>query len=269
MKNDPYCYFQGNLVKEEEVGLPLQSLGVTRGFGVFDFFRMRNGKFNFLEGHLDRFDRSQAFMDLSHRIPREEILEAIDTLTKKNRFKHAAFKLVLFGDGVDDDEVLRPFFYITHKDLTHYMPRPSTNLIVHEYVREYPEIKSVNYLTSHLLHRRRVQANAADILFHKNGSVSEGARSSIFIIKDGMLKTPAENILGSITRDQVLRLGKDLLPTRETGVLLDEVLTADEVFICGTLKEVMPVLTIEGRTIGNGRIGSYTKKIQSAFKSVL
>jgi len=264
-----YCYLNGEILQEKIAFLPINQLGATRGFGVFDFFRMRQGKFNFIENHLDRFDRSQEFLDLSYLIPRDEILQAIEDLSKKNQFQDSGFKLVLFGDGQESDKSLRPFFYIIHTDLSNHKPGLVCNLIMHEYLREYPEVKTVNYFTTNMLHKRRVKAGAIDVLFHSNGIVSEAARSAVFIVKDGQLKTPAKNILRSITRQQVLSISRDILPIKETDVLVDELMDADEIFIGATGKEVMGVVKIEGKPVGNGQIGPFTQKIQSVYRSLL
>ena len=263
-----YCYFKGQIIEEQKVSMPVSLLGPTRGFGVFDYFRMRQGTPVFMEHHLDRFDRSQAFLGLTSMIPRDEILQAIEDLTEKNGFRDAGFKLVLFGDGKDDDVSLNPFFYITQVDLSGHNPAPVCNLILHEYLREYPEVKTVNYFTTNLLHKRRVSAGAIDVLFHKGGLVSEAARSSVFLIKDGQLKTPAKNILGGITRKMVLSIAKDMLPILETEVTLEELFSADEVFISATGKEVMGVARLEDFQIGNGLLGPFTQKIQAAYRSL-
>jgi len=263
------CYINGKIIDEEKAALPISQLGATRGFGVFDYFRMRNGKPNFMEFHLDRFDDSQRFMDLSHLVPRFEILQAIEDLGKKNKFKEAGFKLVLFGDGGDFDEQLTPFFYITQTDLSKKKAGDTCNLIMHDYLREYPEVKTVNYFTTNLLHKRRVMAGAIDVLFHKNGILSEAARSSIFIIKDGQLRTPAENILGSITRKHILSIAESFMPIEEGTVTVNELQEADEVFIGATGKEVMGVVKLEDQTVGKGKIGYWTEKIQTAYRSLL
>lgn len=264
----PYCYFNGQIVSDEKAFIPANQLGATRGFGVFDFFRMRHDRPTFMDYHLDRFDRSQKFLDLSRLISREEILQAIEDLSKKNRFSDAGFKLVLFGDGKDNDPELMPFFYITQTDMSTHDPGLVCNLIMHEYLREYPEVKTVNYLTTNLLHKRRVKAGAIDVLFHKGGILSEAARSSIFIIKDGQLKTPVRNILGGITRKHILSFGPDILPVQQTDVTVDDLLAADEVFIGATGKEVMGVLSIEGQPVGDGQLGTFTQKIQAAYRSL-
>ena len=261
-----YCYFQGSVEEESAISFPIQNLGVSRGFGVFDFFRMRKGKYCFLQDHLDRFEGSQKFMDLSELISQDEIKEAMDTLTEWNGYQDASFKLMLFGDGKETDDALSPMFYIIHSDMSKYEPTPYASVILHEYVREYAEIKTVNYFTSNLLHRKRVKAGAIDTIYHKNNQVSEASRSNVFVIKDGVLRTPKEYILKGVTRKNVLQVAPKVIKTEVGNVTVDELKNADEVFLTGTLKEVCPIVEVDGKPIGNGKVGAYTRKINQLFQ---
>ncbi len=265
----PYCYFDGALLEEENVSISIHNLGLQRGFGIFDFFRGRNGKPVFMEDHLKRFDRSQRFLNLSKMIPLDEIREAIDGLQQWNDYQESAFRLMLIADGNEGLPILEPLFYITNTDLSSHSLPESTVLISHEYLREFPEIKSINYLTSMVLHRQRKAADAIDVLYHLNGVISEASRSNVFIVKDGILKTPSDNILEGITRKQILKFAPDLLPTEIQNISLEEVIQADEVFITSTLKEVMPITEIDGTQIGRGKIGPWTEKIQERFSECL
>ncbi|MEM0938850.1 MAG: aminotransferase class IV [Bacteroidota bacterium] len=261
-----YCYFQGNVVKESEVSFPIDNLGITRGFGVFDFFRMRKGNYCFLQDHLDRFERSQKFIQLSATISQDEIREAINTLTARNKYKDAGFKLFLFGDGKETDKELSTLFYITHMNLSNYTSVPYAGVILHEYVREYAEIKSVNYFTSNLLHYKRMKAGAIDVVYYKNNEISEASRSNIFIVKDGILSTPKDHILEGVTRKSVLQFAPQVIETRIGPISVQDLKQADEAFICSTLKEICPVVEIDEEPIGNGKVGPITQKIIRLFQ---
>ncbi|MEM6737435.1 MAG: aminotransferase class IV [Bacteroidota bacterium] len=261
-----YCYFQGSVVKESEVSFPIHNLGITRGFGVFDFFRMRKGNYCFLQDHLDRFERSQKFMQLSAIISQDEIRGAIDALSERNKYKDAGFKLFLFGDGKETDEKLSPLFYITHTNLNNHTSETYARVILHEYTREYAEIKSVNYFTSNILHYKRVKAGAIDIIYHKDNQISEASRSNVFIVKDGILSTPKDHILEGITRKSVLQFAPQVIETRIGPISIQDFRHADEVFICSTLKEICPIVEVDGALIGKGKVGPITRKINQLFQ---
>jgi len=261
-----FCYFNGELVDEAEASISIHNLGVHRGFGIFDFFKARNGKPTFFEDYLDRFDNSQQFLHLSRHISKEEVQSAVGALLEKNGFANSSLKLLLLGDGVDADDAISPLFFIINAPFEEALGIPETNLILEDYVRENPMIKSINYFTSYQVHQRKKKYSAMDVLYHKNGIVSEASRSNVFIVKDGVLLTPEKNILHGITRKHILKIAEGVIETHIQDVTVDDVLSADEVFISGTIKEVMPVLKIEDHIVGNGRPGSETIRLHNLFK---
>ena len=264
-----YCYFNGGMVDEEEVSLSIHNFGVHRGFGVFDFFRMRDGKYSFIQDHLDRFEKSQRFMDLSHIIEQDEIREAVDTLRDWNGYTDAGFKLMILADGKDSDAELSPLFFILQSDLSNHESAPYASVILHEYVREYPQIKTISYFTSNMLHRKKAKAGAIDVIYHKDDLISEASRSNVFIVQDGVFKTPAENILEGITRKQVLEVASQVGSIEVANVTIDDFFTADEIFICSTLKEICPIVEVDGNSVGSGKVGPLSRKISQLFQQKL
>lgn len=256
-------------MEESKVALSLSNLGTLRGFGVFDFFRMRNGRFMFLPEHLNRFERSQKFMGLSEVIRKDEIMDALDTLKEWNGFSDGGFKLILLADGNESDQKLSPLFYILHTDLTKYQAPAYGSIITHEYIREYPLIKSTNYFTSNLLHRKRVMAGALDVVYHMNDAISEASRSNVFIVKGDKLLTPSRNILEGITRKQILKIAPDIIPTSTEDVSVKDLTSADEVFLTSTLKEVCPIVEVDGKPIGSGKVGPFTRKLNKKFQELI
>lgn len=261
-----YCYFNGGIVDEQEVNLSIHNLSVHRGFGVFDFFRMRDGKYSFIDEHLDRFEQSQEFMQLSHIIKHDEIKEAVDTLRDWNRYTDAGFKLMLLTDGKETDQELTPLFFILNSDLSDHEPAPYAGVITHEYLREYPKIKSISYFTSNMLHRKRMRAGALDVIYHDKGIISEASRSNVFMVKDGVLKTPGENILHGITRKQVMEVSAQVMNVVEADISVDDLMKADEIFITSTLKEVCPIVEVDGTPVGFGKVGSSTRRIHQLYQ---
>ncbi len=263
-----YCYINGQIVDEDSAFIPINNMGVQRGFGVFDFFRVRDGKPMFMKDHLDRFDQSQKFMDLAFTIGRDEIQQAIANLQKKNDFKYGGFKLVLLADDDDSDDLM-PFFYILNTKLPKKKGSVPSRLISHEYLREFPHVKSVSYFQACLLRKEMKKAKAIDTVYHNNGMISEAARSSIFIVEGDKLLTPKTNILEGVTRKNILKFSSEIIETQITDISLDQLQQADEVFISSTLKEVMPITHLDGKQIGKGKIGPWTQKISDRFQKLL
>ncbi|MEM6641798.1 MAG: aminotransferase class IV [Bacteroidota bacterium] len=261
-----YCYYRGSVIEESKASLPLDGIGTLRGFGVFDFFRMRNGAFCFLEDHLTRFERSQKFLGLSDVIGKDEIRDALDTLTGWNQLPESGLRMVVLGEGLETDHKLSPLFYILQTDLSKHRPLPFASVITHEYHREYPLIKSNNYFTSNLLHRKRMMAGALDVIYYKDGVVSEASRSNIFLVKGNRLITPKKNVLPGVTRSKILALASDVLEVSEAPISLTDLMEADEVFLTSTLKEVCPIVEIDAQRVGKGSVGVNTRKIAQKFR---
>lgn len=259
----------GQLIDESKASVSIHNLGLQRGFGIFDLFRGREGRPVFLPDHLARFDGSQKFLGISQPIPLDEIRQAVDDLQKKNGFEASTFRLMLLGDGKDSDEVIKPFFYITNTDFSHYENPEAAGVMLHDYVREYPKIKTTNYFTSFLLHQKKKALNAIDVIYHHKDIVSEASRSNVFIVKDGVLFTPDENILEGITRKHLLKIAEDILPVNIEPITTQQLIQSDEIFLTGTLKEVLPIVKVDGQRIGRGKAGPITSKLQSHFKAYL
>ena len=125
-----------------------------------------------------------------------------------------------------------------------------------------------NYTNSILaLHEALDSGCDEALLLDNEGYVAEGSGENVFLIKDGVLHTPElTSCLAGITRSTVFTLAKELgLQILERRITRDEVYIADEAFFTGTAAEVLPIHSLDGRTIGGGSRGPITEKIQSAY----
>lgn len=260
-----YCYFNGEVVKESAASISIHNIGVHRSFGIFDLFRGRSGKPTFMEDHLERFDRSQQFLGLSRLISKDEIRQAVSDLQAKNRFSESTFRIMLMGDGSEQEEAFSPLFYIINSNYAHHENPSTAHIILHEYLRDYPKVKSLNYMTSLLLHQQKAAYNAVDVVYHHQGMVSEASRSNVFIVKDGVILTPENHILEGITRKHVLSFASEVAEVRIQDISVDDFSEADEIFITSTIKEVMPIIRIADNKVGDGQVGSVTKQLQARF----
>jgi branched-chain amino acid aminotransferase len=132
---------------------------------------------------------------------------------------------------------------------------------------------AANYANSALIKMEALADGYSEgIALDVNGNVSEGSGQNLFIVRDETLYTPpiASSILGGITRDSIMTLARDLGYTAIEAVLPREALyIADEVFVCGTAAEVTPIRSIDKLTIGNGRRGPITERLQRAYFAVI
>src|SRR5690606_14690462 len=130
------------------------------------------------------------------------------------------------------------------------------------------DIKSLNLLPNLLAKQAATEQGCYEAILHRNGLVTEGSASNAYIVVDGKIKThPATNlILNGITRQVVARLCKENnIPFSEEAFTLDELRNADEIFVTSTTSEVMPVVKLDEREVGNGKPGEVTRKLQTLF----
>ena len=270
----PYCYYNGTIQPTVKVGLPLNDLGILRGYGVFDFLRTYNGKPFHLKDHFARFKNSARLFDLKVPITEKECAAIIWSLMKKNKMEEASVRLVLTGGSSENGILLSkiPSFFILMEDLYEF---PTTvfqkggKLITYEHDRLIPESKNLNYISAVKLQAKKKQAGALEILYVSNDYISEASTSNIFMVKNGVLVTTKEGILAGITRKIVLALAKKNMPVEERPIRLTELLKADECFITATNKKITPIVKIDTAIIGNGRPGEYTKKLLSEFDTLI
>ncbi|HSJ14481.1 MAG TPA: aminotransferase class IV [Longimicrobiales bacterium] len=134
------------------------------------------------------------------------------------------------------------------------------------------DIKSTSLLPNVLANQAAHEAGAFEALFIRDGVVIEGSHTNVFAVQDGGLITfPASNyILNGITRTYLIELARELaIPVNETGLLWERLNQVDELFLCGTTTEVLPVATVDGRPVGGGRAGAITGRLLQAFRERL
>jgi branched-chain amino acid aminotransferase len=183
-----YSFLNNQFLPAEKTFIHVSDLATQRGYGIFDFLKAVNGKPLFIDDYLDRFYRSAAFMRLEVSQSREELKNIIHELIGKNGLTDSGIKLILTGGySPDGYELTTPNLIIT----LHALIMPSAEylekgikIITHEYVRDLPHVKSINYIMGVWLQNLVKEEKAADALYYLNGQVSEFPRCNIFIVRE-------------------------------------------------------------------------------------
>lgn len=269
-----YHYIRDQFVHESSASIPVQDIGITRGYGIFDYFQILDGVPLFIDDHLARFIHSCEKMRLNTGHPIEEIKSLIHQLMKINNIDQAGVKLVVTGgvssNGFAIEEPVLSILALPYAMVSKEMMDKGTNLASHFHVRSLPEIKTTNYSMAIYLSPKVQSYQAIEPLYFTEKSVSECARSNIFGVRKQSLITPANHILFGITRKNVIRLAKESgHVVEERDVTMDELLTMDEVFLTGTTKQVLPIVKIDNHIIGEGTPGPVTQKIQKAYNGMV
>ncbi len=259
----------GEIMEAEHAKLHVSDLSILRGFGVFDFFRTSKGKLLFIEDYLARFRNSTNTFNFSHDYSDEFIKDHVLKLIELNGYDEPSVKLIMTGGYSHNGfEPTTPNLIIQIEPLKfpakHYYT-DGAKLITHKYVREFPEVKSTNYLTAIMLSGKCKSENALDVLYHDGEIVSEVTRSNFFIVKDRKIITAKTGILKGVTRGKVLGVAKGYYEVEERELGVNELETADEAFITSTNKKVMPITQIDNYKIYNGNVGEVTKHLMALF----
>ncbi|MBR9998520.1 MAG: aminotransferase class IV family protein [Cyclobacteriaceae bacterium] len=266
-----YFFLNGKILPASEAVLKITDLALLRGFGIFDFMRTYRQKPFMIDHYLRRFFNSARLMDLEIPLSKEEITEIIMQLLERNRIFEAGIRMVLTGGYTSNGYTpAEPNFFILIEKIN-FPPQSSyengIRLYFYQHQREFSQIKSINYLSPILLRKRIEAANAFDVLYHFNDQVLEVSRSNFFIIRDQKVITPDTNVLPGITRSSVIHMAREYCTVEERPLPVDELWQADEAFMTGTTKKVLPVVQVGDHIIGSGSPGPATRKLTELFKN--
>ncbi len=281
MNTNTLHYLNGEWVSEDKLLIPARDNAIVRGYGVSEKLRTYRGKPFYLKERIERLFMSAAMLSIPLTKTHEEIEGLILEGLKKNSGDWVV-QLLLTG-GVTDQPLNpeNPNFAIIYLPISpmaseHY--EHGISIITYPAVRAVPEAKSTDYLTGMIaLQKARELDGSREVLYidpQKNHipadqKLYEGAVSNFFAMKNGELITATDGVLKGITRLYVLKLADDLqIPHVERDIFVSEIPDFEEAFMTGTVKEVLPVVKIDGLDVGDGKVGIITKKLIGEFKKL-
>ena len=244
-----------------------------RGYGVFDVMKTVNGKIFLFDEHFKRLSDSADYMGVRLPAGKKEIENVIKKLTSKNKIKQASIRIVLTGGRSADAmhfDSKTPTFYILvseFRPLKEELLKNGVKLVTVEHSRDAAEIKTTNYVEAvRVINERQKKENFFEIIYISNGAVLEASTSNFFALIGSKLVTPKDNILKGITRNLVIKLAKKKFEVEERELKMDELNLAAEAFIVATNKDIVPVVQIDGKKIGDGKPGKNTKRMMELFE---
>ena len=278
-------YINGHFFDKENAKISVYDHGLLYGDGVFEGMRSYSGKVFQLQPHLDRLYESALAICLKIPISKQQLADDVNKTLKINNLIDAYIRLVVTRGsgslGLDPNRTSDPQVIIIADSISLYPEEHYKNglkIITAATVRSHPaalspRIKSLNYLNNIMAKIEGLQAGCVEaLMLNHKGEVAECTGDNIFIIKNGVLLTPPKDagILEGITRNAVLELAKEHgIPAFETTLTRHDLFVADECFLTGSAAEVIPVVTIDSRTIGGGAVGPITTKLMAAFKKLV
>jgi branched-chain amino acid aminotransferase len=281
---DGIVYANGAFRPAHDATVSVFDHGLLYGDGVFEGIRAYNGRVFKLERHIERLFESAHAIRLTIPGTRGDIAALVLEACRRNAISDGYIRLVVTrgaGDlGIDAGSCHRAEVVVIARrvgPLYRRSPSGGVKLVTSSHRRVAPDalspaIKTLNYLNNVLARFDARDRGADEALFlDRDGFVAEATADNIFILTDGVLTTPpATHTLKGITRETVLELATAMqVKTAERPFTLFDLWSAREAFICGTMAEVVPVGSVDGRVIGDGGVGPLTVKIVAAYDELV
>jgi len=284
-------WMDGELVNWDDAKVHVLTHSLHYGLGAFEGIRAYRRAdaattvFRLRE-HIDRLLDSCKLCHLKCRFSHEDLCKACVELLRQNKLDEGYLRpMVYVGEGAmgvyAHDNPIRAFIvawrwgaYLGAEALSNGIRVKISSWARHHIAVSLVKAKTMGQYTNSVLAKSEAKLAGYDeaVLLDTQGYVSEGSGENIFIVKKGRLTTPplSSSILAGITRDTVLTLAREEgITVQEDRITRDELYLADEVFFTGTAAEVTPVREVDDRSVGDGKVGPITKRLQSRYFDVV
>ncbi len=265
----------GKFYSDKQAKVPILDHGYLYGDGAFTTLRTYNGKLFHINEHLQRLQESCKIIKLEMPYPTTKIIGWAKKCCLKSKLKEARARIsVTRGVGevpIQKTYSCKPILSIIVSRLPRQEPKNygvGVKIVLVRMERVLPKSKNMNFLPSVMAMMEATKKKAFEAVFvNTGGYATEGTTSNLFAVKNGVLATPKDDILEGITRKIVLKLAKkEGIKTQSRALKAKELLQADEVFLAGTTKEIVPVTRIGKMKVNNGRPGEVTQRLMRAFR---
>ena len=277
-------WLDGKLVDENEAKISVFDHGLLYGDGIFEGIRFYSGRVFRLQEHIERlFDSAKAIL-MKTPWTIEEVCQATIDTCKANNLTDGYIRLVITRGpgplGLNPHQCPTPSMFIIASGITLYPDscyenglevvtcstrRPAPAALS-------PQVKSLNYLNNVMAKVEAIKAGAGEgLMLNEQGYVAECTGDNIFVIKKGKIATPpvSDGSLDGITRQVIFELAERLgYELAEKTMTRYDLYTADEIFLTGTAAEVIPMVKLDEREIGNGKPGTISQEMITAFREL-
>lgn len=272
-------YLNGQFIPEESATISIMDRGFLFSDSVYEVVPVFSGKMLGFTEHMERLDRSLKAIEINPVFPLEKWHEIFTTLLSKNEISSQNCAIYLqVTRGADSirnhllPENIKPTVVAFISALKSTPPEKlaeGLSAITHEDLRRRTcFIKGTALLPNILAYTKAQRAGATEAILIRDNHALEGTTSNLFIAKNGIIITPpvTETILAGVTRALIIRLAKENnLALEEKPITKEELLSADEIWMTGSGKEVCPITKLDENPVGNGRVGPLCQKIMSLY----
>lgn len=282
--SQPMVYLNGRFMAQDQAFVPVTDRGFIFGDGVYEVIPVYGGRPFRLNQHLERLKRSLQGIRLPNPLTVAQWSDILHQLIELNAWDgdQSAYLQVTRGPAQRDHAFppsATPTVLATIaplKPIADALLQQGASAITLDDIRWLRcDIKAISLLPNILLRQQAIDGDAQEAILIRDGKVTEGAVSNVFIVKEGTLKTPPKTrfLLPGITRDLVLELARDNgLACEEGEITTEELRQADEIWLSSSTREVLPVTRLNGQPVGNGQPGACwarMRKLYQAYKQQL
>lgn len=270
-------YLNGEYLPLNEAKVSVLDRGFIFGDGVYEVIPAYGGKALRFEHHMQRLQNSLDAVRINNPLSNEQWQKIIDKLiSKKGSEDQYIYMHITRGVASRDhrfpDKTIPTVFVmsnILHTVDPEILKQGVYAVTLDDIRWQYCNIKAIALLPNILLRQQAVDKDAVEAILIRNGNMTEGAASNVFIVSDGIIKTPPKDqkLLPGITRDLVVELAKTHnMPIEEVAITEKEFLTADEIWLTSSTKEILAVTKINEQQVGNGKPGPVWKDMYQKYQ---
>jgi len=259
-------YLNGDFLPLSEARVSVLDRGFIFADGVYEVIPVYGGRLFRLQEHLQRLENSLAALKLHNPLTQQQWIETLETVLARNQredqSEQSVYLQVTRGPAKREHnfpEQVKPTVFIMSEPLQTNPPSSGVKAITRPDMRwQRCDIKSIALLANVLQRSEAVEMGAAEAILIRDGYIMEGAASNVFIVVDGVAITPPKSqfILPGITRDLILEaMQAAQLPCREADIPESQLRTASEIWITSSTREILPVIMLDDKPVGNGKQG--------------
>lgn len=275
--SEAIVYLNGEYLPLSAAKVPVLDRGFIFGDGVYEVIPAYGGRLFRIDEHLQRLQNSLTAVRIHNPYSELQWKQMLYKLLEKNPADDSSIYLQITRGVAKRDHA----FPANVNPTVFAMSNPLITTDEKAFVKgiaaitlddirwQYCNVKAITLLANILLRQTAIDEGAAEAILVRDGEVTEGAASNVFIVIDGTVKTPPKGarLLPGITRDLIVELAQlQQLPVQEVNFSKTELMAADEIWISSSTKEIMPVLTLDDKTVGNGQPGPVTRKLFTVFQ---
>lgn len=281
-------YLNEKFIEEKLAHISIGDAGFLFGEGIFTTIRLYLGQAPEIERHWLRLQNQARALDITFTLTLDDIKLITRRLVQQNGLHTSDARMrITITRGCDTENPLpiipspdtRPTVLVTTSVLAASFDEVAQQgfaiaILGPEYLRAHsPGLKTLNYLPSLLaLRQARTLGFSEAVILDENGFITEAATSNVFLVKKGALHTPADNgkILAGITRLRILEIARqNNMVCHEAVLSHEDLLKSDEVFLCNSIRQVIPVISMNGAVVGTGKPGPFTEKIAQWYRQAM